>query len=171
MHVRLSRDTDIPHIAAIYAHHVSHGTASFEEIPPDEAELAKRRLDILAKGFPYLVAEANGEILGYAYASLYRVRTAYRFTLEDSVYVAPAAIRKGVGRALMGALLPACEATGARQIVAVIGDSANRSSIGLHEAFGFERVGVLKSVGFKFGRWIDSVLMQRALGPGDSTLP
>lgn len=171
MHVRLSRDTDIPSIAAIYAHHVSHGTASFEEIPPDAAELAKRRLDILAKGFPYLVAEANGEIVGYAYASLYRVRTAYRFTLEDSVYVAPAAIRKGVGRALMGALIPACEATGARQLVAVIGDGANRSSIGLHAAFDFEHVGVLKSVGFKFGRWIDSVLMQRALGPGDSTLP
>lgn len=171
MHVRLSRDTDIPQIAAIYAHHVRHGTASFEEVAPDAGELAKRRLDILAKGFPYLVAEADGEILGYAYASLYRVRAAYRFTLEDSVYVAPAAIRKGVGRALMGALIPACEATGARQLVAVIGDSANRSSIGLHEAFGFEPVGVLKSVGFKFGRWIDSVLMQRALGPGDSTLP
>ena len=171
MIVRQSRDTDIARIAAIYAHHVRHGTASFEETPPDAAEIAKRRLDILAKGFPYLVAEAEGKMLGYCYASLYRVRSAYRFTLEDSVYVAPDAIRMGVGRALMGALVPACEATGARQLVAVIGDSANHSSIGLHEAFGFERVGVLKSVGFKFGRWIDSVLMQRALGPGDSTLP
>jgi phosphinothricin acetyltransferase len=171
MHIRLSRDGDIQRIAAIYSHHVRHGLASFEETPPDAAELAKRRHDILAKGFPYLVAEANGEILGYCYASLYRVRSAYRFTLEDSVYVAPDAVRKGVGRALMGALVPAFEATGARQLVAVIGDSANQSSIGLHAAFGFERVGVLKSVGFKFGRWVDSVLMQRSLGPGDSSLP
>lgn len=170
MHIRQSRDGDIPQIATIYSHHVRHGLASFEEVPPDAAELAKRRLDVVAKGFPYLVAEANGRILGYCYASLYRTRSAYRFTLEDSVYVAPDAIRRGVGRALMGALIPACEATGARQLVAVIGDSANHSSIGLHEAFGFERAGVLKSVGFKFGRWVDSILMQRALGPGDSTL-
>jgi L-amino acid N-acyltransferase YncA len=171
MIIRPSRDGDIPKIAAIYAHHVRHGTSSFEEVPPDEAEMAARRLDILAKGLPYLVAEADGALLGYCYASLYRVRSAYRFTLEDSVYVAPDAIRKGVGRALMGALIPACEATGARQIVAVIGDSANHSSIGLHAAFGFHHVGVLKSAGFKFGRWVDSVLMQRALGPGDSSPP
>ena len=171
MIVRASRDTDIPKIAAIYAHHVRHGLASFEETPPDANEMAKRRLDIVAKGFPYLVAEAEGAILGYCYASLYRARVAYRFTLEDSVYVAPDAIRRGVGRALLGALIPACEATGARQLIAVIGDSANRSSIGLHEAFGFVRVGLLTSVGFKFGRWVDSVLMQRGLGQGDATFP
>jgi L-amino acid N-acyltransferase YncA len=171
MIVRASRESDVAKIAAIYAHHVRHGSASFEEVAPDAAEIAKRRLEILAKGFPYLVAEANGELLGYCYASLYRTRSAYRFALEDSVYVAPEAIRKGVGRALMGTLIPACEATGARQLVAVIGDSANHSSIGLHESFGFVRAGLLKSVGYKFGRWVDSVLMQRALGPGDSAPP
>ena len=171
MIVRASRDTDVPRIAAIYAHHVRHGLASFEEIPPDDAEIAKRRLDIVAKGFPYLVAEVDDELLGYCYASLYRTRVAYRFTLEDSVYVAPTAIRRGVGRALLGALIPACEAVGARQLIAVIGDSANRSSIGLHEAFGFVRVGLLPAVGFKFGRWVDSVLMQRALGAGNATAP
>ncbi|MFM8799956.1 MAG: N-acetyltransferase family protein [Tagaea sp.] len=171
MIVRASRDADVPRIAAIYAHHVRHGLASFEEIPPDDAEIAKRRLNIVAKGFPYLVAEADGELLGYCYASLYRARVAYRFTLEDSVYVAPTAIRRGVGRALLGALIPACDAVGARQLIAVIGDSANRSSIGLHEAFGFARVGLLPAVGFKFGRWVDSVLMQRALGAGNATAP
>lgn len=169
--VRPSRDSDIPAIAAIYAHHVRHGLASFEDVPPDEAELAKRRLDVVTKGFPYLVAESEGRLRGYCYAGLYRTRVAYRFTLEDSVYVAPDAIRQGVGRALLGALIPACEATGARQLIAVIGDSANHSSIGLHAAFGFQRVGLLPSVGWKFGRWVDSVLMQRALGPGDTNAP
>jgi phosphinothricin acetyltransferase len=169
--VRPSADSDIPAIAAIYAHHVRHGLASFEDDPPGEAEMAKRRLDIVTKGFPYLVASENGVLLGYCYAGLYRTRAAYRFTLEDSVYVAPDAVRKGVGRALLGALIPACEATGARQLIAVIGDSANHSSIGLHEAFGFVRTGLLPSVGWKFGRWVDSVLMQRALGPGDARAP
>ena len=169
--VRCSRDDDLPAIAAIYAHHVRHGLASFEEEPPSVDELGRRREDILVAGFPYLVAETDAGVAGYAYASLYRTRSAYRFTLEDSVYVAHDATGRGIGRALLGALLPACEATGARQMIAVIGDSANHASIGLHAAFGFTHVGVLRSVGFKFGRWVDSVLMQRALGAGDSVVP
>ena len=169
--IRPSRDDDLPAIAAIYAHHVRHGLASFEEAPPAVEEIGGRRAGVLAAGFPYLVAETGEGVSGYAYASLYRTRSAYRFTLEDSVYVAHDATGRGIGRALLGALLPACEATGARQMVAVIGDSANAASIGLHAAFGFTEVGVLRSVGLKFGRWVDSVVMQRALGPGDSTLP
>lgn len=171
LRVRASRDGDLPAIAAIYAHHVRHGLASFEEEPPSVDELALRRRDVLAAGFPYLVAEVGDGVAGYAYASLYRTRSAYRFTLEDSVYVAHDATGRGIGRALLGALLPACEATGARQMIAVIGDSANHASIGLHAAFGFTEVGVLRAVGFKFGRWVDSVLMQRALGAGDTLIP
>jgi L-amino acid N-acyltransferase YncA len=158
-------------IHAIYAHWVLHGLASFEEVPPDEAEMNRRRLAIQELGMPYLVAEDGGSVLGFAYAGPYRPRSAYRYTAEDSVYVAPDAQGRGVGRRLLGEVIRRCEALGRRQLLAIIGDSGNDASIGLHEALGFRRVGVFQSPGFKFGRWVDTVLMQRALGPGDSSLP
>lgn len=169
--VRASRDEDLPAVAAIYAHHVLTGLASFEIDPPGAAEMARRRAGVLALGLPYLVAEIDGRIAGYAYAAPYRSRPAYRFTLEDSIYVHPAAQRSGVGSALLLTLLAACEALGYRQMIAVIGDSANRPSIRLHEKFGFRQVALLPSVGWKFGRWVDSVLMQRPLGAGDTRDP
>lgn len=169
--IRPSREDDIPAIAAIYGHHVLHGSASFEEVPPDEAEMARRRAEIIAKDLPYLTAEIAGQVLGYAYAGPYRTRVAYRFTVEDSIYVAPHAPRRGIGRALLGDLIARCAALGYRQMVAVIGDTGNTPSIALHAALGFRVVGTLPSVGFKHGRWIDSVFMQRPLGPGDSILP
>jgi phosphinothricin acetyltransferase len=169
--VRPSSDADVAAIAAIYRHHVLTGLASFEEVPPDEAELARRRADIVARGLPYLVACAGDRVLGYAYAGPYRPRSAYRFSVEDSVYIAPDALRRGVGRALLGAVIQACERAGYRQMVAVIGDSGHEASIGLHAALGFTPAGSLQAIGFKFGRWVDSVLMQRALGPGATSLP
>ena len=169
--IRDSRDGDVARIAVIYAHHVRHGVASFEEVPPAADELARRRADVLDRGLPYLVAELDGNVVGYAYASPYRARSAYRFSLEDSVYVDPACHRRGAGRALLGALIARCEAGPWRQMIAVIGDSANHASIGLHARLGFRPAGTLRSVGFKFGRWIDSVLMQRPLGADDGTLP
>ena len=169
--VRDSRPGDVVAIHAIYADHVLHGLASFEETPPDIGEMAQRRGAVLDRGLPHLVAEVDGTVSGYAYASHYRARSAYRFALENSVYIEAGRIGRGIGRALMGELIPRCERLGYRQMVAVIGDSANAGSIGLHAAFGFERVGLLPAVGFKFGRWVDSVLMQRPLGPGDGSLP
>jgi len=169
--VRASEPADVPAIAAIYAHHVLNGLASFEIVPPDEAEIARRRDEVLARGLPYLVGLLDGKVAGYAYAAPYRSRPAYRHTLEDSVYVDPAAARRGLGRALLDVLLATCTALGYRQIVAVIGDSGNTASIKLHEACGFVRVGLLPSVGYKRRHWVDSVLMQRALGPGDATVP
>ena len=171
MIVRDSRPEDMDRIQAIYAHHVLTGLASFEEVPPDVPELARRRADVLGRGLPHLVAEAGGAVAGYAYAGLYRPRAAYRFTVEDSIYVASTAQKRGVGKALMQALIADCEARDYRQMVAVIGDSGNAASIGLHSHLGFVSAGVLKAVGFKFGRWVDSVLMQRPLGPGESSLP
>jgi phosphinothricin acetyltransferase len=162
---------DIPAITRIYAHAVNHGTASFELDPPDEAEMTARMQAILDGKFPYLVAEADTAVAGYAYASLYRTRPGYRFTVEDSVYVAPDRQGRGIGRALLSALIKASEARGFRQMIAVIGDSEHAASIALHAAFGFYYVGTFPNVGFKFGRWLDSVLMQRALGPGATTLP
>jgi phosphinothricin acetyltransferase len=147
------------------------GAASFEVVPPDGAELARRRADVLSRGLPYVTATLDGEVVGYAYAAPYRLRPAYRYTLEDSVYVRHDAFGRGVGRTLLRAVIDACAQRGYRQMIAVIGDSANAASIGLHAACGFTRVGLLPSVGFKFGRWIDSVLMQRPLGAGDTTLP
>jgi phosphinothricin acetyltransferase len=150
---------------------VLHGVASFEEVPPDEAELERRRGDIVARGLPYLVGVSGGRIRGYAYAAPYRARSAYRFSVEDSVYVAPDAVGQGVGRALLAEVIRRCTALGLRQMVAVIGDSGNGASIRLHESLGFRHAGLLRSVGFKHGRWVDSVLMQLALGAGDGTLP
>jgi len=158
-------------IHSIYGHWVSHGLASFEEEPPDFSEMEHRRRTLQEAGFPYIVAEDNAVILGFAYAGPYRTRSAYRYTAEDSVYVAPEALGRGVGRALLGRVISRAEIMGKRQMVAVIGDSANAPSIRLHESLGFRRVGVLESVGFKLGRWVDSVFMQRALGPGDSKPP
>lgn len=169
--IRDAAEADLPAIQAIYAHHVLHGFASFEEVPPGTAELAARRAAVLAQGLPYLAAEIDGRVAGYAYAGAYRPRPAYRHTIEDSVYVADGMAGRGIGRALLAALIERCEAGPWRQMVAVIGDSGNAGSIALHEALGFRRTGTLQSVGFKFGRWVDSVLMQRPLGPGDATLP
>ena len=172
--VRLAGPEDVPEIQAIYAHHVLHGIASFEEQPPDEAEMHRRLADVPARGLPYLVAaEGTGKdgIVGFAYVGPYRSRPAYRYALEDSVYVRPGKGGRGVGSALLGELIRRCEGLGYRQMIAVIGDSANLGSIRLHARHGFRESGLLKSVGFKHGRWVDSVLMQRALGPGDTSLP
>lgn len=163
--------SDLAAVTAIYAHHVRHGLATFEEIPPDEAELARRFDSVRALGTPWLVAERGGAVAGYAYASLYRTRSAYRFTLEDSIYIAPEAAGQGIGGALLDRLLAECTALCYRQMVAVIGDSANAASIALHRSRGFAHAGVLPAVGFKFGRWVDSVFMQRPLGEGLDTLP
>lgn len=171
MQVRDSRPEDLPAIQAIYAHHVLTGLATFEEVPPDVEEMGRRRADVLGRGLPYLVAEEDGRVLGYAYAGPYRLRSAYRFAVEDSIYVDPAAVGRGLGVALLSAVVEAATAAGCRQMIAVIGDSANAASIGVHRRLGFEHVGVLSAVGFKFGRWVDSVLMQRTLGPGAETLP
>jgi L-amino acid N-acyltransferase YncA len=169
--IRPSREEDLPTIAAIYAHHVLNGLASFEEVPPEIEEVARRRGDIVARGLPYLVAEADGKVLGYCYAGPFRPRVAYRYTLEDSIYIDPAAVGRGLGRVLLTAVLSRSEELGYRQMVAVIGGRQTVASIRLHAALGFTEVGVLTGVGFKFGRWVDSVLMQRPLGPGTTTPP
>jgi phosphinothricin acetyltransferase len=169
--VRDVADTDLPAIHEIYSHHVRTGLGSFEETPPDLAELARRRAEILSRRLPYLAAEIDGRLVGYAYAGPYRPRSAYRFSVEDSVYVAPDIHRRGVARALLAELIARCTALGYRQMIAVIGDSANRGSIGLHAAMGFREAGRLDAIGFKLGRWVDSVVMQRPLGPGSSSQP
>ncbi len=157
-------------IQKIYATHVLTGLSSFEEVPPDAAEMAQRIVTIQEQGLPYIVADANGRLGGYAYASPFRTRSAYRYTVEDSVYIANDALRRGLGRTLLTEVISRCSAAGFRQMVAVIGGSDNHGSIGLHEHLGFEMVGTMPAVGFKFGRWVDGVRMQRALGPG-ATLP
>jgi len=169
--VRDAADGDMAAVQAIYAAHVSGGLASFEETPPDVAEMARRRAAVLELGLPYRVAEWDGAVKGFAYAGPYRNRPAYRYSLENSVYVAADALGRGLGRRLLGDLIERCTALGYRQMVAVIGDSANEASITLHARLGFETAGVQKSIGFKFGRWVDSVIMQRPLGEGDRTLP
>ncbi|MBL8805903.1 MAG: N-acetyltransferase [Rhodospirillales bacterium] len=168
---RDSTEADIPAIQAIYAHHVRHGLASFEEIPPAAEELAQRRRAIVEKGLPYLAVDVDGKLAGYAYAGPFRPRSAYRFSVEDSIYVAPDLAGHGLGRVLLGALIDRATLWGARQMVAVIGDSANAASIGLHTRLGFRMVGSFRSIGFKLGRWVDSVMMQRELGEGDATRP
>ena len=162
---------DIPAITRIYAHAVEYGTASFELTPPDEAEMARRMDELVSRKFPYLAAELDGALAGYAYAAPYRARPAYRFTVENSVYVAHDLHRRGVGKALLEALIEACTKGGFRLMIAVIGDSRQAASIGVHEATGFKHVGIFENVGYKFDRWIDTVLMQRALGPGATTPP
>lgn len=171
MEVRAAAQGDFAAIHAIYAHHVLQGLASFEEVPPDSAELRRRYDEITGMGLPYLAAVEGREILGYGYCSLYRSRSAYRYALEDSVYVRDGQQGKGIGSLLLGVLLRMSEGLGYRQVIAVIGDSANAASIGLHARHGFLRVGTLRSTGYKFGRWVDSVLMQRPLGAGDGTPP
>jgi phosphinothricin acetyltransferase len=169
--VRPSSDSDLAEVTAIYAHHVRTGLGSFETAPPDSAEMARRRRDVRARGLPFLVAEIDAHVAGFAYAAPFRLRAAYRSTLEDSVYVDHGSVRRGVGRALLERLVDESAALGYRQLVAVIGDSGNRGSIALHEKCGFARAGLLPAVGYKLGRWVDSVLMQRALGDGDRTPP
>lgn len=169
--LRPATPTDIPAITAIYGPNVRDGIASFEYDPPDAAEMAKRQAAILDAGYPYLVAEIDGAVAGYAYASAYRSRPGYRFACENSVYVAPSAQGKGVGRALLARLVDDCTALGYRQMIAVIGNLGNHGSIALHRAAGFTVVGVLPSIGWKLGRWVDCVLMQRPLGDGDRTPP
>ncbi len=169
--VRPAEPADFAAIHAIYRHHVLNGLGSFEEEPPDQAELLRRFGDVCARGLPYLAALRGGRLVGYAYAAPFRARTAYRFTVEDSIYIAPDATGQGIGRALLAALIARCTALDLRQMIAVIGDSGNAGSIALHGALGFTRSFVLEGAGFKFGRWVDIVLMQRPLGPGTGTPP
>ncbi len=162
---------DLPAVQSIYAHHVRHGLASFEEEPPATEEMRHRHAEVTGRGLPWLVADFGGVIAGYGYCAPYRTRSAYRYALEDSVYVREDYHGRGVGAALLESLIERCTALGYRQLVAVIGDSAHAASVNLHASCGFLRVGTLRSVGFKLGRWVDSVLMQRPLGPGDGTPP
>jgi phosphinothricin acetyltransferase len=172
MQIRDAGPADLPAITAIYAHHVLHGTGTFEEVPPGPAEMAERVARVQGRGWPWLVAaQADGQIVGYAYAAQFRDRSAYRFAGEDSVYIRDDQRGQGVGKALVAALLDRAEACGFRQMFAVIGDSENTGSIGLHLSLGFRQVGVLKSAGIKFGRWVDVVFMQRAVGGGDRDVP
>lgn len=164
--LRAATADDAPAIAAIYAPHVLHGTATFELTPPDGVEMAARMQQVAAAGHPWIVATRAAQVIGYAYASAYRARPAYRFTTEDSIYLAADAVGQGIGRRLLDALIDACTRRGDRQMIAVIGDTGNAASIGVHAAAGFAHVGVLGSVGRKFGRWVDVVLMQRELGDG-----
>ena len=171
VHIRAATAADMPAITAIYGAAVMGGTASFELEPPDTAEMERRWQTVTNGGFPYLVAVQAGAVLGYAYVSQYRPRPAYRFSVENSIYVAPEAHRSGVGRQLLAAVIEAATAKGFRQMISVIGDSGQSASIGLHRRAGFTFVGTIHSVGYKHGRWLDSVLMQRALGPGDKAPP
>jgi L-amino acid N-acyltransferase YncA len=169
--IRPTVEADLPAITAIYAQAVREGTATFELEPPDLAEMTRRFRVLIEGGFPYLVAEQEGGIAGYAYAGAYRPRPAYRFTVENSVYLDPVSHRRGIGARLMERLITDCEARGFRQMIAVIGDSANAASIALHRRCGFELIGTHPSVGLKFGRWLDTVMMQRALGAGSTDVP
>ena len=169
--IRPAIAADLPAITAIYREAVLQGTATFELDPPDLAEMTRRFEGITAAGFPYLAALLEGRVIGYSYASLYRTRPAYRFTVENAIYLAPESHRRGVGARLLERLIDDCEKRGFRQMVAVIGDSANTGSIGLHGSQGFRQIGKLDAVGFKFGRWLDTVMMQRAIGGGGRTMP
>ncbi len=171
MLVRTAALQDLPAIQSIYAHHVLKGMASFEEEAPPLGEMRRRFEEVSRHGLPYLVAEEKAEVLGYGYCTLYRSRSAYRFTLEDSIYVKYGMQGKGIGKAVLGALITHCETLNYRQIIAVIGDSANAASIAVHASLGFVRAGNLRSTGYKLGRWVDTVLMQRPLGPGDGSKP
>jgi L-amino acid N-acyltransferase YncA len=168
LNLRPATQHDLPAITAIYAHHVLHGTGTFETEPPSLAEMEQRWSDVRARSLPYLLAEEAGQILGFAYCNWFKPRPAYRFSAEDSIYVAPHAHRRGVGRSLLQALAAQAQEAGVRKLIAVIGDSNNTGSIGVHRALGFTPVGVLKSCGWKFERWLDVVLMEKSLGAGDS---
>lgn len=169
--IRSSTEADLAAITRIYGHHVLHGTGTFETTPPTEADMHTRRADVLSKGLPWLVICRDQEVLGFAYANWFKPRPAYRFSVEDSIYLAPEAAGQGLGKLLMTELLARLERAGIRRVMAVIGDSNNTGSVGLHTAMGFERVGVVPSCGWKFGRWLDIVLMQRSLGAGDASAP
>ena len=169
--IRPATEADLPAITGIYEHAVLYGTATFELIPPDLAEMTRRYRALMDGGYPYLVAEVEGEVIGYAYAGPYRPRPAYRFTVENSIYLKPAIHRRGIGLLLLQRLLADCTARGYRQVVAVIGDSANAGSVGVHTKCGFEMIGTHPNVGLKFGRWLDTVMMQLALGEGATTVP
>ena len=169
--IRPAAEADLPAVTEIYDHAVRYGTATFELIPPDLAEMTRRFKSLMDGGFPYLVAALDGRVIGYAYAGAYRPRPAYRFTVENSVYLAPAIHRRGIGTQLLQRLIAECEARGYRQMIAVIGDSANAGSISVHSRNRFTMTGTHPNVGFKFGRWLDTVMMQRALGEGATTLP
>ncbi len=169
--IRPAEEADLPAITDIYEHAVRHGTATFEIVPPDLAEMTRRYRALIEGGFPYFVATIDGGVVGYAYAGAYRPRPAYRFTVENSIYLRPSSHRRGIGQQLLQRLILECEARGYRQMIAVIGDSANVGSIGVHTRTGFTRIGTHPDVGFKFGRWLDTVMMQRSLGEGASTVP
>ena len=169
--IRASRDADVAAISTIYAHHVLHGTGTFETAPPSPADMAARRADVLAKDLPYLVAERDGQVLGFAYCNWFKPRPAYRFSAEDSIYVADTARGQGVGIQLLAALEQAAEAVGVRKLIAVIGDSANAGSVGVHRKQGFSHVGTIKDCGWKFGEWRDIVLMEKVIGAGSTTRP
>jgi L-amino acid N-acyltransferase YncA len=169
--IRPSRDDDLPAIARIYRHHVLHSTATFETEPPDEDEISRRRAEVLARGLPWLVAETDNGVMGYAYGNWFKPRGAYRHSIEDSIYLDPQAVGQGLGRALLGDLLQRCEALDIRRVLAVIGGSDNLASIGLHLSLGFEPAGRVPSYGWKFGRWLDLVFMQKSLGDGDRCAP
>ena len=171
LEIRPTTEADLPFVTGIYEHAVRYGTATFELIPPDLAEMTRRFKALTDGGFPYFVAALDGRVVGYAYAGPYRPRPAYRFTVENSVYLDPASHRHGIGLKLMQRLIDACEARGYRQMIAVIGDSANAGSIGLHTRCGFDMIGTHPNVGLKFGRWLDTVMMQLPLGDGASTVP
>ena len=169
--IRPSLEADLPAVTAIYAHHVLNGTGTFETEAPSLADMLARRADVLAKGLPYLVAEDAGKIVGFAYGNWFKPRPAYRFSVEDSIYLAPDQQGKGLGRLLLTELLVHCEAAGIRKVMAVIGDSANAGSVGVHRALGFTQVGIIESCGWKFGAWRDIVIMQKTLGAGDTAPP
>jgi L-amino acid N-acyltransferase YncA len=171
LEIRPATEANLPVITAIYEHAVRYGTATFELVPPDLAEMTRRFAALREGGFPYFVALLGDRVVGYAYAGAYRPRPAYRFTVENSIYLEPAIHRRGIGLQLMQHLIAECEARGYRQMIAVIGDSANAGSIGVHTKTGFKMIGTHPDVGFKFGRWLDTVMMQRQLGEGASTVP
>ena len=169
--IRPSTDQDVPAITAIYGHHVLHGTGTFETVPPSEADMAGRRADVLAKGFPHLVAENAGQVLGFAYCQWFKPRPAYRFSAEDSIYLHPDAAGQRLGNKLLSELAKQAETAGIRKLIAVIGDSGNVRSIGVHRALGFRHVGTIEACGWKFDRWLDIVLMEKSLGEGARTAP
>jgi L-amino acid N-acyltransferase YncA len=171
LEIRAAAVADLPSITDIYAHEVRFGTATFELIPPDLAEMTRRFHALVEGGFPYLVAVLDGRVIGYAYASAFRPRPAYRFTVENSVYLRPAIHRRGIGQQLLQRLIGECSALGFRQMIAVIGDSANAASVGVHSRCGFEMIGTHPNVGLKFGRWLDTVMMQLPLGEGAASVP